>query len=57
MVNTVDTLVSGAIDMHVHFGPESLMERRQNALQLARSAKEMGLRALVLKNRNIIPCR
>jgi hypothetical protein len=57
MVNTVDTLVSGAIDMHVHFGPESLMERRQNALQLARSARDMGLRALVLKNReyNTVP--
>jgi hypothetical protein len=56
-VNTVDSLVSGAIDMHVHFGPESLMERRQNALQLARSAKEMGLRALVLKCReyNTVP--
>jgi len=50
-VNIVDSLVSGAIDMHIHFGPESLMERRQNALQLARSAREMGLRALVLKNR------
>lgn len=50
-MNTVDSLVSGAIDMHVHFAPESLMERRQNALQLARSAKDMGLRALVLKCR------
>ena len=43
--------------MHVHFGPESLMERRQNALQLTRSAKENGLRALVLKCReyNTVP--
>ncbi len=56
-MNTVDSLVSGAIDMHVHFGPESLMERRQDALELAYSAKEMGLRALVLKNReyNTVP--
>jgi hypothetical protein len=56
-MNSFDRLVSGAIDMHVHFGPESLMERRQNALQLARSAKEVGLRALVLKNReyNTVP--
>jgi hypothetical protein len=56
-MNTVDSLVTGAIDMHVHFGPESLMERRQNALQLARSAKEIGLRALVLKCReyNTVP--
>jgi hypothetical protein len=56
-LNIIDSLVSGAIDMHVHFGPESLMERRQNALQLARSAKEIGLRALVLKCReyNTVP--
>ncbi len=56
-MNTLDALVSGAIDMHVHFGPESLMERRQDALQLARSAREIGLRALVLKCReyNTVP--
>jgi hypothetical protein len=56
-VNPVDSLVSGAIDMHVHFGPESLMERRQSSLQLARSARDMGLRALVLKMReyNTVP--
>ncbi len=56
-MNTVDSLVSGAIDMHVHFGPESLMERRQNALELAVSASEMGMKALVLKNReyNTVP--
>lgn len=56
-MNTVDSLVSGAIDMHVHFGPESLMERRQNALQLAYSAREIGLRGLVLKSReyNTVP--
>jgi hypothetical protein len=56
-VNIIDTLVSGAIDMHVHFCPESLMERRQNALQLAHSAREIGLRALVLKCReyNTVP--
>ncbi len=50
-MNAVDTLISGAIDMHVHFAPESLMERRQNALQLAHTAREYGLRALVLKCR------
>jgi len=56
-VNSVDNLISGSIDMHVHFGPESMMERRQNALQLARSAREIGLRALVLKCReyNTVP--
>ena len=56
-MNSVDNLISGSIDMHVHFGPESMMERRQNALQLARSAREIGLRALVLKCReyNTVP--
>jgi hypothetical protein len=56
-LNVVDSLISGAIDMHVHFGPESLMERRQDALQLAHSAREMGIRALVLKCReyNTVP--
>jgi hypothetical protein len=56
-VNSIDALVTGAIDMHIHFGPESLMERRQNALQLAQSAKALGLKALVLKCReyNTVP--
>ncbi len=56
-MDSLDNLISGAIDMHVHFGPESMMERRQNALQLARSARELGLRALVLKSReyNTVP--
>lgn len=56
-MNSVDSLVSGCVDMHVHFGPESLMERRQDALQLASSAREAGLRALVLKCReyNTVP--
>ncbi len=56
-MNNIDSLTSGAIDMHVHFGPESLMERRQDALRLARTAKEIGLRALVLKCReyNTVP--
>jgi hypothetical protein len=47
----LDNLMSGSIDMHIHFGPESRLKRRQDALQLARTAKKMGMKAIVLKNR------
>jgi hypothetical protein len=52
-----DSLLAGAIDMHVHFSPDSLQERRQDALRLAQSAWELGMRAIVLKNReyNTVP--
>jgi hypothetical protein len=50
-LNTVDNLLNGAFDIHVHFAPESLMERRQDALRMARTAKDLGLRGLVLKCR------
>ncbi|MFH1381392.1 MAG: DUF6282 family protein [Chloroflexota bacterium] len=45
----VDKLIAGAIDMHVHFNPDSLQERRQDALKLAYSARDLGMRAIVLK--------
>jgi Family of unknown function (DUF6282) len=48
---TVDRLISGAIDMHIHFGPESRLKRRQDALELARTARDTGMKAIVLKNR------
>jgi hypothetical protein len=51
MNKTLDQLMTGSIDAHIHFGPESRLKRRQDALQLARTAKEMGMRAIVLKNR------
>ena len=56
-MNPIDTLLNGAIDMHVHFGPESLVERRQNAFQLAQTARDMHMRAIVIKNReyNTVP--
>jgi hypothetical protein len=47
----VDRLINGAIDMHIHIGPESRLKRKQDALQLAQTAKNTGMRALVLKNR------
>ena len=53
----VDKLLSGSFDMHIHFSPDSLMERRQDALALAYSARDSGIRGLVLKARefNTVP--
>jgi hypothetical protein len=41
--------LSGVIDIHVHSGPDSVA-RSIDAIDLARLAKERGMRALVLKN-------
>lgn len=41
--------MNGAIDFHVHADPDPFHERRLDALELALQAKEMGMRALVLK--------
>ena len=43
--------MNGAIDMHIHIGPESRLKRRQDGLHLAYTARDMGMRAIVLKNR------
>jgi hypothetical protein len=48
---TADQLMKGAIDMHIHIGPESRLKRRQDALELAGTARDMGMRAIVMKNR------
>jgi hypothetical protein len=48
---TLDRLIIGAIDMHIHIYPESRLQRRQDSLQLAYTARDTGLRAIVLKNR------
>jgi hypothetical protein len=50
-LSVVDKLTAGSIDMHVHFSPDSLQERRQDALRLAQSARDLGMKAIVLKNR------
>ncbi len=53
-MSAIDRLLSGAIDMHVHCSPDSLLPRRQDALQLACSARDLGLRAIVLKSRDYV---
>jgi hypothetical protein len=56
-VTIADNLINGSIDMHVHFSPDSLQDRRQSALQLAQTASQLGMKALVLKSReyNTVP--
>ncbi|MFA5309952.1 MAG: DUF6282 family protein [Dehalococcoidales bacterium] len=49
--HAVDRLIAGAVDMHIHIGPESRLQRRQDSLQLAQAAEAAGMRAIVLKNR------
>jgi len=44
-------LLQGAIDIHVHCGPD-LYPRIQDAFELARAAREAGLRALCIKTHN-----
>ena len=48
---TVKKLMTGAIDMHIHIGPESRLNRKQDSLQLAHTAWDYGMQAIVLKNR------
>lgn len=56
-MTVVDSLIKGAIDMHVHFSPDSMAPRRQDALELAQTARDLGLRGLILKARefNTVP--
>jgi len=56
-VAALDNLIKGSIDMHIHFNPDSLIVRRQDSLELAQSARELGMKALVLKARefNTVP--
>lgn len=56
-MTAVDNLITGAIDMHVHLSPDSLIMRRQDAVELAQSARDLGMKGLVLKSReyNTVP--
>ena len=48
---TLNRLMTGSIDMHIHMGPESRLKRRQDSLELAKTARDMKMKAIVLKNR------
>lgn len=49
-MGTIDDLVQGSIDMHLHAGPDARLDRRVDALQAAMQARELGMRAIVLKS-------
>lgn len=46
----VDRLLEGALDIHVHCAPDPRVERRGSALDIARQARDFGMRGLVLKS-------
>jgi hypothetical protein len=48
-----EKLLAGAIDMHVHADPD-VRPRAINDIDLCRRAKEVGMRAMVLKNHDFI---
>jgi hypothetical protein len=49
MIVRQDPFLQGAIDFHIHSGPDS-HPRYASCLELARQAREAGLRAIVLKD-------
>jgi len=49
-MSDIDMIMRGSIDMHLHHGPDPRVERRADALQVARQAEEAGMRAIVLKS-------
>ncbi|MBI4640605.1 MAG: hypothetical protein HY731_07920 [Candidatus Tectomicrobia bacterium] len=48
--DSIERLFKGSIDMHLHAAPDPAIERRQNAIETARHAKEAGMRAIVFKS-------
>jgi hypothetical protein len=46
----IEQLLQGAIDFHVHAGPDPFHERRLDGFDLAHAAKAAGMRAVVAKN-------
>ncbi len=54
--SVIDEIMHGAIDMHVHFGPDMppapdiRVARRLDGLGIARQAREAGMRAIVMKS-------
>ena len=44
-----DPALTGAIDLHAHFGPDSY-DRQWDAFEIVKLAKERGMRGVVLKN-------
>ncbi len=50
MAADLDDLLHGAIDLHVHFGPDAHLQRSVDALEAAQQAAAAGMAAIVLKS-------
>ena len=55
-MDAIDRLISGSIDMHVHFGPDPHIERCVDAFQAAEQAQAIGMGAIVLKSHDYSTC-
>ena len=49
-LSNVDRILEGALDIHVHFGPDPKVERRAGAVEIALQARDMGMQGIVLKS-------
>lgn len=49
-MDTIDRLIHGSIDMHVHMAPDPHIARSVDAFQAAAQAEAVGMRAIVLKS-------
>lgn len=49
-MGVVDELMEGALDIHTHIGPDPRVDRRADAVEVARYARRLGMRGLVLKS-------
>jgi len=47
-------IIKGAIDIHIHIGPDPLRRRRVTAYEAAIQAREAGMRGIVLKSHDYI---
>lgn len=48
--DTVDAVWRGSIDIHAHAAPDPIAPRRMDALDMARAARDAGMRALIFKS-------
>ncbi|MFH1484729.1 MAG: DUF6282 family protein [Chloroflexota bacterium] len=49
-MSTINELLQGSIDIHIHFGPDYRVGRSVDGLMAARDARDAGMRAIVLKS-------
>jgi len=49
-MDTLDRLIRGSFDMHIHFSPDHQRERRSGAVELASRAKELEMAGILLKS-------